>query len=99
MVFDPLLPGFQLTSPSICVLGDKGVSSQSIPQSVWDALKQPDGNGGFVVTVQQLLDLANDALGGLPLPSGVTYSDVGGAAGTINEVFDECRTAIPCDLF
>jgi hypothetical protein len=40
-------------------------------------------------TVLDLLKLASDALGGI-LPSGLSYSDVAGAAGTINEAFDEC---------
>jgi hypothetical protein len=41
-------------------------------------------------TVLDLLNLASAALGGT-LPSGVSYSDVSGAAAAINEAFDKCR--------
>jgi len=41
-------------------------------------------------TVLDLLNLASAALGGT-LPAGVSYSDVAGAVGAINEAFDECR--------
>jgi hypothetical protein len=41
-------------------------------------------------TVLDLLNLASAALGGT-LPTGVSYSDVAGAAAAINEAFDECR--------
>ena len=46
---------------------------------------------------QDLLNLANKALGGDASLSGM-LSDIGGAAGAINEAFDECRVAVPCDL-
>ena len=41
-------------------------------------------------TVLDLLNLASAALGG-SLPAGLSYSDIAGAVGLINEVFDECR--------
>jgi len=41
-------------------------------------------------TVLDLLNLASAALGGT-LPEGVSYTDVAGAVGAINEAFDECR--------
>ena len=41
-------------------------------------------------TVLDLLKLASDALGGI-LPSGLSYSAIAGAAGAINEAFDECK--------
>ena len=41
-------------------------------------------------TVMDLLNLASAALGG-SLPAGLSYSDIAGAVGLINEAFDECR--------
>ena len=42
-------------------------------------------------TVADLLKLASDALGGEPLPAGVTLGAIADAAAAINEGFDECR--------
>jgi hypothetical protein len=39
-------------------------------------------------TVQYLYDLANDALGGAVLPTGVSYSDINNAIDFINKTFD-----------
>ncbi|MFZ9718131.1 MAG: T9SS type A sorting domain-containing protein, partial [Chitinophagaceae bacterium] len=41
-------------------------------------------------TIMDLLNLASAALGGT-LPAGLSYSDIAGAVGLINEAFDECR--------
>jgi len=45
-------------------------------------------------TVQDLLDLANRALAGLPTDS--TLDEIGSAVGSINELFDGCRFLIYC---
>jgi hypothetical protein len=45
---------------------------------------------GYAPTVAGLLQLANDKLGGVPLP-GVTLDQINEAVSAINEAFDECR--------
>jgi hypothetical protein len=87
---DPTLSVFHLQS-SLCTVGDGGsITPKTIPASVLAKL-------GSQNTVQDLLNLANKALGGDPTLSSM-LSDIGGAAGAINEAFDECRVAVPCDL-
>jgi subtilisin family serine protease len=44
------------------------------------------------LTVQQLLDLANQGLGGKTLPSGVDLNMLNSAVSSINEAFDECSS-------
>ncbi|MHC4529931.1 MAG: DUF7507 domain-containing protein, partial [Planctomycetota bacterium] len=56
-----------------------------IPQAILDA---------GVVTVEDLLDLANEELD--DCDSGVNISDIYNAVTTINEAFDECGTIIDC---
>ena len=45
-------------------------------------------------TVKQLFDMANDALGGKPLPAGVTLSSLANAVDVINNAFDGCRISM-----
>jgi hypothetical protein len=56
------------------------------------------------LTVQELYDMANMALGGGALPQGVTLSAIASAVDLINNAFDECKipmgydqTPLPCD--
>jgi hypothetical protein len=52
---------------------------------------------GLGHTVNDLLILANRALGGCDTLSGLTLSEIAGAAGAINEAFDECGFVAPCE--
>jgi len=57
----------------------------TIPSSVWTALS---GNGGM--TVEELLNLANDGLGGGDT-KGIKLDDINKAVTVLNEAYDECR--------
>jgi len=48
--------------------------------------------------VSGLLDLANRALAGLPLPTGVSILDINDAVDSINKGFDECAMLVACPL-
>ncbi|HEY6141799.1 MAG TPA: T9SS type A sorting domain-containing protein, partial [Flavobacterium sp.] len=67
--------------------------------AVIDAIT-PDGNGK--ITVAGLLDLANRALADVDntknTEDGASLSDIAGAVGAINEVFDECAIFVGYDV-
>jgi hypothetical protein len=65
----------------------ENIVARGIPEAVLAEL-------GAGATVQDLLDLANRALAGLPTDS--TLTEIGAAVGAINELFDECRFLIYC---
>lgn len=65
----------------------ENITAVGIPEAVIAEL----GDGA---TVQDLLDLANRALAGLPTDS--TLDEIGSAVGSINELFDGCRFLIYC---
>jgi hypothetical protein len=52
--------------------------------------------GDGTPTVNNLLELANLALGGQPLPLGLTLAEVNAAVSAINDGFDECRFLVSC---
>jgi hypothetical protein len=49
------------------------------------------------MSVNQLFELANKALGGGTLPAGVTLSNIASAVDMINNAFDECKIAMGYD--
>jgi hypothetical protein len=49
---------------------------------------------GYSATVGSLYKLANDALGGMTLPSGLTLGKIMSAVDLINNAFDECRAFV-----
>jgi len=49
------------------------------------------------MTVQELFDMANAALGGGTLPDGVTLSGIASAVDMVNNAFDECRIPMGYD--
>jgi hypothetical protein len=65
----------------------ENITAIGIPEAVLAEL-------GPGATVQDLLDLANRALAGETTDS--TLSEIAGAVGSINELFDECRFLIWC---
>jgi hypothetical protein len=71
--------------------GDES-KSWTFPSSVINTLRADPTLG---VTGQGLIELVNRALAGQPTGS-ATLSDISGAAGVINEAFDECRFLVPC---
>jgi hypothetical protein len=68
--------------------------SRSFSQALIDAIE----DAGYPKTVGGLFSLASDALcnkdGVLGTEQGVSLSEIAGAAGSINEVFDECRISV-----
>jgi hypothetical protein len=71
--------------------GQSGITSHTIDASVLTALT----NLGLPRTVNGLIELANRALAGQPT-GGADLSAIAGAAGAINEGFDECRRIVLC---
>jgi len=73
-------------------------TSRSFSQALIDAIQA----AGYPKTVGGLFSLANDAIGNkdgvVGSERGVSLSEIGGAAGSINEVFDECKIAVGWDL-
>ncbi|HET6767926.1 MAG TPA: hypothetical protein VFH08_11025 [Chitinophagaceae bacterium] len=71
---------------------------RSFSQDLIDAID----DAGYPITVGGLLSLANDALcdadGIDGSEQGVDLSEIAGAAGSINEIFDECRISQGWDL-
>ncbi len=49
---------------------------------------------GYSATVGGLYQLANDALGGMTLPAGLSLSNIMSAVDLINNAFDECRAFV-----
>jgi hypothetical protein len=83
---------------SVCTLQADGITyimtvnpfwEKMLPANVVDYLISIDN-----ATVQGLYDLANQALGGVALPAGVTLSDIANAIDLINNAFDECRVFV-----
>ncbi|HPS74451.1 MAG TPA: T9SS type A sorting domain-containing protein, partial [Bacteroidales bacterium] len=99
MRLDPMLPGVALTTSSWLVADNStGCGSvptatkfedvSGVPSSVFNYLQ---AHYHSTPTVNDLLDLVNDALGGhLIYPNPPSLSNIGSAAGAINEAFDEC---------
>jgi len=71
-----------------------------IPDAVINALSNPTyvPDPTHRGKVSGLLDLANRALAGLPLPTGVSILDINDAVDSINTGFDECRMLVACPL-
>jgi hypothetical protein len=69
-------------------------TTRSFSQALIDAIE----DAGYPKTVGGLFSLASDALcnkdGVVGSEQGVSLSEIGGAAGSINEVFDECRISV-----
>jgi hypothetical protein len=81
-------PASSCASPKALSCYVNGVATNSlnswlIPANVVNALPTK--------TVKGLLDFASNALGGAPLPSGVTLSNILTAVDAINNAFDGCR--------
>ena len=74
-----------------CTQSGGNITSELISQAVINALP-PNG------TVSDLLALANRALAGQSLPTGVSLTNISDALAAINEGFDECRTLVTCPL-
>jgi hypothetical protein len=64
----------------------------TIPNAVYCAISAMPGGP----TVNNLLELANRALGGQTLPAGVTIPDVNFALNSVNTGFDRCRFLVGC---
>jgi hypothetical protein len=77
---------------------------RTIPVSVITALNGGPGGTGkhYALTMQGLLDLANDALGNFDnivgTENGTSLSEISGAEDAINNVFDECKIFIGWDV-
>jgi spore coat protein CotF len=69
-------------------------TSRSFSQALIDAIE----DAGYPKTVSGLFGLANDALGNkdgvVGTEQGISLSEIAGGAGSINEVFDECRISV-----
>ncbi|MHC4060112.1 MAG: DUF7507 domain-containing protein [Planctomycetota bacterium] len=88
MWLDGGLGGLELPEGYFCVQPEEEgacAGQWMIPQAILDA---------GVVTVQDLLDLANEELD--DCDTGLSISDIYNAVTTINEAFDECGTIIDC---
>jgi len=95
------LPGYlgslQLESPTFYVMESSGCGGgdpnfplpgetyYTIPMSVWDAISM---DGTITPTVQDLYNLGNDAIGGIP--TDVSLDALYNAVNMINDAFDDC---------
>ena len=83
-----------------CTQSGGTIQSWLISQAVINALS----NSTYVPDpthrgkVSGLLDLANRALAGLPLPTGVSILDINDAVDSINKGFDECQMLVACPI-
>jgi hypothetical protein len=68
-----------------------GYTTTYSPYRSWEINARVVNALGGDKTILDLLQLASNALGGDPLPTGVSLSDIAGVVGAINEAFDECR--------
>jgi len=77
---------------------DNEYESRTFSQALIDAIE----DAGYPKTVLGLFGLANDALGNkdgvVGSEQGLSLSEIAGAAGSINEVFDECRISVGWDI-
>jgi hypothetical protein len=83
------LNGFAIIAPRNCGSSEPagaGVLTQLVSPTISSYL----ANHGYAVTVAGLLQLANDALGGVDV-SPLTLSQIQEAVSNINETFDECK--------
>jgi hypothetical protein len=68
--------------------------TRSFSQALIDAIE----DAGYPKTVSGLFGLANDAIGNkdgvVGTEQGLSLSEIAGGAGSINEVFDECRISV-----
>jgi hypothetical protein len=95
----------QVVALSLNVWLDPELGSLELPEGIFCTEGEPNDVQCFVIpkwvhdridpnTVDELLNLANDALNGDVAPAGIgaIYRAVAG----INEAFDECRTIVAC---
>jgi hypothetical protein len=77
---------------------DNEYKTATFSQALIDAIAA----AGYPKTVGGLFALANDAIGNkdgvIGKEQGISLSEIGGAAGSINEVFDECAISVGWDI-
>jgi len=83
-----------------CTQSGGTIQSWLISQAVINALSNPTyvPDPTHRSKVSGLLDLANRALAGLPLPTGVSILDINDAVDSINKGFDECQMLVACPI-